>query len=108
MNLCGRTPLGALPRADRTRTAGVVQRHGRVARVAAALGTPSVVVAMRQRHGPLGAARPRASPRPRELSGVPAVHVRHLPVWAECAMAIGVGDVIEQAGELLAEERHVT
>ncbi|OXJ07986.1 glycosyltransferase family 9 protein [Burkholderia sp. AU6039] len=108
VNLCGRTPLGALA-ALIGRARLVLCNDTGVSHVAAALGTPSVVVACGSdtaRWAPLDRARHRV------LANYPACRpcmFDTCPYGHECALAIGVGDVIEQAGELLAEERrHVT
>ncbi|RQS87768.1 glycosyltransferase family 9 protein [Burkholderia contaminans] len=108
VNLCGRTPLGALA-ALIGRARLLLCNDTGVSHVAAALGTPSVVVACggdTARWAPLDGARHRV------LANYPACRpcmFDTCPYGHECAMAIGVGDVIERAGELLAEERrHVT
>jgi ADP-heptose:LPS heptosyltransferase len=80
-----------------------------VSHVAAALGTPSVVIACGSdtaRWAPLDGERHRV------LASYPACRpcmFDTCPYGHECATAIGVDDVIDRAGELLAEERrHVT
>ncbi|WP_107312919.1 glycosyltransferase family 9 protein [Burkholderia metallica] len=108
VNLCGRTPLGALA-ALIGRARLLLCNDTGVARVAAALGTPSVVVAC-------GSDTTRWAPpdgeRHRVLANYPACRpctFDTCPHGHECATAIGVGDVIERAGELLAQEaRDVT
>lgn len=86
VNLCGRTPLGAL---------------------AALIGSARLLLCSDTvRWAPLDGARHRV------LANYPACRpcmFDTCPYGHECAMAIGVGDVIERAGEQLAEERrHVT
>lgn len=108
VNLCGRTPLGALA-ALIGRARLLLCNDTGVSHVAAALGTPSVVVACGSdtaRWAPLDAERHRVlanypSCRPCTFDTCPYQH--------ECATAIGIDDVIDQASALLAEERrHVT
>ncbi|MCA8323061.1 glycosyltransferase family 9 protein [Burkholderia cepacia] len=108
VNLCGRTPLGALA-ALIGRARLLLCNDTGVSHIAAALGTPSVVVACGSdtaRWAPLDGARHRV------LANYPACRpcmFDTCPYGHECATAIGVGDVIDQAGDLLAKERrHVT
>ncbi|KUY85323.1 ADP-heptose--LPS heptosyltransferase [Burkholderia territorii] len=108
VNLCGRTPLGALA-ALIGRARLLLCNDTGVSHVAAALGTPSVVVACGSdtaRWAPLDTERHRV------LANYPACRpcmFDTCPYGHECATAIGVDDVMERAGELLAEERrHVT
>ncbi|HDR9091508.1 glycosyltransferase family 9 protein [Burkholderia vietnamiensis] len=108
VNLCGRTPLGAMA-ALIARARLLLCNDTGVSHVAAALGTPSVVVACGSdtaRWAPLDAERHRV------LASYPACRpcmFDTCPYGHECAIAIGVDDVIHQAGTLLAQERrHVT
>jgi ADP-heptose:LPS heptosyltransferase len=108
VNLCGRTPLGALA-ALIGRARLLLCNDTGVSHVAAALGTPSVVIACGSdtaRWAPLDGERHRV------LASYPACRpcmFDTCPYGHECATAIGVDDVIDRAGELLAEERrHVT
>ncbi|KVG10965.1 ADP-heptose--LPS heptosyltransferase [Burkholderia vietnamiensis] len=108
VNLCGRTPLGAMA-ALIARARLLLCNDTGVSHVAAALGTPSVVVACGSdtaRWAPLDAERHRV------LASYPACRpcmFDTCPYGHECAIAIGVDDVIHQVGTLLAQERrHVT
>ncbi|KVH35379.1 glycosyltransferase family 9 protein [Burkholderia cepacia] len=108
VNLCGRTPLGALAvLIGRARL--LLCNDTGVSHVAAALGTPSVVVACGSdtaRWAPLNSGRHRV------LANYPACRpcmFDTCPYGHECATAIGVADVTDRAGALLAEDRrHVT
>ncbi|CAN0627892.1 Glycosyltransferase family 9 protein [Burkholderia multivorans] len=108
VDLCGRAPLGAL---------GALIGHARlllcndtfVSHVAAALGTPSVVVACGSdvaRWAPLDRERHRV------LADYPACRpcaFEQCPYEHACATVIGVDDVIDQANELLMKEaRHAS
>ncbi|HKT67764.1 MAG TPA: glycosyltransferase family 9 protein [Burkholderia sp.] len=108
VNLCGRTPLGALA-ALIGRARLLLCNDTGVSHVAAAFGTPSVVVACGSdtaRWAPLDAERHRV------LANYPACRpcmFDTCPYGHECATAIDVDDVIDRASALLAEERrHVT
>ncbi|AOJ76915.1 glycosyltransferase family 9 protein [Burkholderia ubonensis] len=108
VNLCGGTPLGALA-ALIGRARLLVCNDTGVSYIAAALGTPSIVIACGSdvaRRAPLDTERHRV------LASYPACRpcmFDTCPYGHECAIAIGVDDVIHQAGTLLAQERrHVT
>ncbi|KVE36395.1 glycosyltransferase family 9 protein [Burkholderia sp. TSV86] len=102
VNLCARTPLGALA-ALIGRARLLLCNDTGVSHVAAALGTPSIVVACGSdtgRWAPLDAERHRV------LANYPACRpcmFDACPYGHECATAIGVDDVMEPAGELLAQ-----
>jgi ADP-heptose:LPS heptosyltransferase len=108
VDLCGRTPLGALA-ALIGRARLLLCNDTGVSHIAAALGTPSVVVAC-------GSDVARWAPLDRARHPVLANHPPCRPCMFDacpyehaCATAIGVDDVIGRADELLAEERrHVT
>lgn len=105
VDLCGRTPLGALG-ALIGRSRLVVCNDTGVSHVAAALGAPSVVIAC-------GSDAARWAPLDRERHRVLADYPPCRPCMFEtcpydhaCANAIGVEDVVRRADALLAVEPH--
>ncbi|KVK81540.1 ADP-heptose--LPS heptosyltransferase [Burkholderia ubonensis] len=106
VNLCGGTPLGALA-ALIARARLLVSNDTGVSYIAAALGTPSIVIACGSdvaRRAPLDGERHRVlavypACRPCMFEACPYEHV--------CAAAIGVDEVIGQADQLLGKDgRH--
>ncbi len=90
VNLAGRTTCGRSARWSRTRARVVCNDTG-VSHIAAALGTPSVVVSSRQRRRALGAARPRSAIAccGSRCRCRPCSHV-DCPIGHGCASAISV------------------